>query len=73
MDLAIQAAAFTTAEALSKDIKELVPPIMKHSRELQMDPEHLASHQWLKYLKLTPKAEKVWEGNKRLVPKPAAS
>ena len=73
VDIAIQAAAFTTAEALSKDIKELVPPIMKHSRELQMDPEHLASHQWLKYLKLTPKAEKVWEGNKRLVPKPAAS
>jgi nitrite reductase (cytochrome c-552) len=73
VDLAIQAAAFTTAEALSKDIKELVPPIMKHSRELQMDPEHMASHEWFKYLKLTPKAEKVWEGNKRLVPKPAAS
>ena len=73
VDIAIQAAAFTTAEALSKDIKELVPPIMKHSRELQMDPAHMASHQWFKYLKVTPKAEKIWEGNKRLVPKPAAS
>jgi nitrite reductase (cytochrome c-552) len=73
VDIAIQAAAFTTAEALSKDIKELVPPIMEHSRELQMDPEHMASHEWFKYLKVTPKAEKIWEGNKRLVPKPAAS
>ena len=73
VDIAIQAAAFTTAEALSKDIKELVPPIMEHSRELQMDPAHMASHQWFQYLKLTPKAEKIWEGNKRLVPAPAAS
>jgi nitrite reductase (cytochrome c-552) len=73
VDIAIQAAAFTTAQALSKDIKELVPPIMKHSRELQMDPAHMASHQWFQYLKLTPKAEKIWEGNKRLVPAPAAS
>jgi nitrite reductase (cytochrome c-552) len=73
VDIAIQAATFTTAEALSKDINELVPPILNHSRELQMDPEHLASHKWLQYLKLTPKAEKVWEGNKRLIPAPAAS
>jgi len=50
-----------------------VPPILYHSRELQMDPEHMASHEWFKYLKLTPKAEKVWEGNKRLIPAPAAS
>jgi nitrite reductase (cytochrome c-552) len=73
VDIAIQAAAFTTAEALSGDIKELVPPILYHSRELQMDPEHMASHEWFKYLKLTPKAEKVWEGNKRLIPAPATS
>jgi respiratory nitrite reductase (cytochrome; ammonia-forming) precursor (EC 1.7.2.2) len=29
VDIAIKAAAFTTAEALSQDIKELVPPIME--------------------------------------------
>ncbi|MDP3430738.1 MAG: ammonia-forming cytochrome c nitrite reductase subunit c552, partial [Desulfomicrobium sp.] len=73
VDIAVQAAAFTTAEALSGDINELVPPSLKHSRDLQMDPEHLASHKWLQYLKLTPKAEKVWEGNKRLIPAPASS
>ena len=60
-------------EQAAKDIKELVPPIMEHSRELQMDPEHLAKHQWLKYLKLTPKSEQVWDENRRLIPKPAAS
>ena len=73
VDIAIQAAAFTTAKDLAGDIKQIVPPIMKHSRELQMDPAHMASHKWFQYLKLTPKAEKIWEGNKRLVPAPAAS
>ena len=71
VDIAIKAAAFTTAEALSQDIKELVPPIMEHSRELQMDPEHMASHKWFKYLKVTPKAERIWDENKRI--KPVAS
>jgi len=73
VDIAIQAAAFTTAKNLAGDIKLIVPPIMEHSRELQMDPAHMASHQWFKYLKLTPKAPKIWEGNKRLIPAPAAS
>ena len=73
VDIAIQAAAFTTAQALAGDIKTLVPPIMEHSRKLQMDPEHLASHQWFKYLKLTPKSEQIWDENRRLIPKPAAS
>jgi nitrite reductase (cytochrome c-552) len=72
VDTAIKAAAFTTAQALSGDIKELVPPIMEHSRELQMDPEHLTKHQWFKYLKLTPKSPQIWDENRRLVPKPAA-
>jgi len=48
-----------------------VPPILHHSRELQMDPEHMKSHPWLKYLPVTPKAPKIWEGNKRLIPAPA--
>jgi nitrite reductase (cytochrome c-552) len=73
VDTAIRAAAFTTAQALSGDIRELVPPILHHSRELQMSPEHMASHQWFKYLKLLPKAEKIWDGNKRIQPAPAAS
>lgn len=73
VDTAIKAASFTTAEALSGDIKTLVPPILKHSRELQMDPEHMASHPWFRYLEVTPKAPQVWDGNKRLIPAPAAS
>jgi len=68
VDIAIKAAAFTTAEALSQDIKELVPPIMEHSRELQMDPEHMASHKWFRYLKVTPKAEQIWDENRRIKP-----
>jgi nitrite reductase (cytochrome c-552) len=46
---------------------------MEHSRELQMDPEHMASHKWFQYLKVTPKSPQIWEENRRLVPKPAAS
>jgi nitrite reductase (cytochrome c-552) len=73
VDIAVEAASFTTAKALAGDIKVIVPPIMKHSRELQMDPAHLASHPWLKYLPLTPKSEKIWEENRRLVPAAAAN
>lgn len=73
VDFAIQAAAFTTGEALSRDIKELVPPILYHSRELQMDPEHMASHNWFKYLQITPKTEQIWDENRRLIPAPAKS
>jgi len=73
VDFAIQAAAFTTAKDLTGDIKQIVPPIMEHSRKLQMDPEHMKTHKWFQYLKLTPKAEQIWDGNKRLVPAPAKS
>lgn len=77
IDTAIKAAAFTTAQALSVDIKTLVPPILRHSRELQMKPEHMKSHAWLKYIPLVPKAAKVWDGNKRIgaapAPAPAAA
>lgn len=72
VDLAIQAASFTTAATLAKDIKELVPPILEHSRKLQMDPQHLASHPWLAYLKPFPQTAQVWDENRRLIPKPAA-
>lgn len=73
VDIAIQAAAFTTAQALSGDIKELVPPILEHSRKLQQSPEHMASHKWFKYIPLLPEKEMIWDSNKRLVPPAAGS
>ncbi|BDV01253.1 hypothetical protein TDMWS_13380 [Thermodesulfomicrobium sp. WS] len=68
----MKAADFTTAEILAKDIKTLVPPILEHSRKLQMDPRHLESHPWLRYLKPLPQAAQVWDENRRLIAKPAA-
>jgi len=67
VDTAVRAASFAIARDIDGDIKTMVPPILKHSRELQMDPEHVNSHPWLRYLTVTPKAAKIWEGNKRLV------
>jgi len=72
VELAMKAADFTTAEILAKDIKTLVPPILEHSRKLQMDPRHLESHPWLRYLKPLPQAAQVWDENRRLIAKPAA-
>ena len=66
VDIAIKAASFAIAKDLSEDIKMLVPPILRHNRELQMIPEHMQSHVWLKYLPVTPKAKKIWDGNKRV-------
>ncbi|MFH1915510.1 MAG: ammonia-forming cytochrome c nitrite reductase subunit c552 [Pseudomonadota bacterium] len=73
VDTAIKAASFTTAEALSGDIKELVPPILEHSRKLQQSQEHLDSHAWFKYLPLLPEKELMWDENKRLIPPPSGS
>lgn len=66
IDKAVEAASFTTARDLAGDIREIVPPILEHSRELQMDPDHMASHKWFEYIPLLPESEKVWEGNERL-------
>ncbi|WP_035068070.1 ammonia-forming cytochrome c nitrite reductase subunit c552 [Nitratidesulfovibrio termitidis] len=71
VDVAIRAAAFTTAKDLDGDIHKIVPPILKHSRELQMDPAHMATHKWFKYIPLLPKAPRVWDGQTRLIPPPA--
>ncbi len=68
VDTAVRAAAFTIAKNIDGDIKKIVPPILYHSRELQMDPKHMDSHPWLKYLPVTPKAPKIWESNKRIAP-----
>ncbi|GFM33924.1 ammonia-forming cytochrome c nitrite reductase subunit c552 [Desulfovibrio subterraneus] len=73
VDAAVRASNFTIAKDLAGDIKTLVPPIMEHSRELMMDPAHLQTHEWLKYLKPFPKAQQVWDGNKRLIPAPEKS
>ena len=67
VELALEAADYETAAALlGQPIKEQVPPIMEHTRKLQMDEEHLASHPWLEYLDPLPEAEKIWDGNERL-------
>ncbi|MCU0598696.1 MAG: ammonia-forming cytochrome c nitrite reductase subunit c552 [Desulfobacterales bacterium] len=66
VDAAMRATSFAIAAGIDGDIKTIVPPILHHSRELQMDPDHMKSHQWLQYLPVTPKAEKIWEGNKRI-------
>ncbi|SHN56944.1 ammonia-forming cytochrome c nitrite reductase subunit c552 [Desulfovibrio litoralis] len=60
INLAMQATNYEIGKTLEGDIKELVPPILKFSRELQMDPEFMQTHKWLKYLPVTPKAERVW-------------
>ena len=63
---ALRASNYEIAKGVDGEVKSLVPPIMRHSRELQMSPEHLASHKWLSYLPLTPKAARVWDGQKKL-------
>ena len=47
-------------------IKQIVPPILKMSRKLQQDPEYLKTHPWFAYLKPLPKADQMWEGNKKI-------
>jgi nitrite reductase (cytochrome c-552) len=64
-DLACRATRYGISPSLAGDIATLVPPILKHSRKLQQDPAHLASHIWLKYLPLLPPAELVWDGQKK--------
>lgn len=66
VDAAVKATNYAIASSLDGDIKTIVPPITKHSRELQMSQEHLDSHKWLKYLPLTPKSDMVWDGQVKL-------
>lgn len=68
IDYALQATKYAIAPAIEGDIKTIVTPIMEHSRKLQQSPEHLASHPWLRYLPLLPKADLMWDLNKRLRP-----
>ncbi|OQX04670.1 MAG: cytochrome C nitrite reductase [Desulfobulbaceae bacterium A2] len=66
VQLAIRASNYAIAADMDKPIKELVPPIMEHSRKLQQSQEHLNSHVWLKYLPKLPEAELIWDGYKKV-------
>lgn len=68
VELALEATRGGIVDGVSGDIKKLVPPILEHSRKLQQDPEHMASHPWLKKLPVLPKNEAVWDGVTRLNP-----
>lgn len=64
--LAVQAANYAIGPDLEGDIRQIVPPIMEHSRKLQQSQTHLNSHKWLQYLPLLPPAERVWDGQEKL-------
>ena len=66
VQLAVRATNYRIAADLDRPIKELVPPIMEHSRKLQQSQAHLDSHIWLKYLPKLPEADLVWDGYKRV-------
>ena len=66
VDLAGEATRFGISKDLAGDIKQIVPPILKHSRKLQQDPEHMKTHQWFKYIPVLPAANQVWDVQKRL-------
>jgi len=66
IDLACEATRFVTAKDLAGDIHQIVPPILRHSRKLQQDPEHLKTHKWFQYIPVLPKADKVWDVQKKL-------
>lgn len=66
VNYAMQATYYAIAPRLEGDIKQVVPPIVEHSRKLQQSEEHLASHPWLGYLPLYPKAELMWDLNKKI-------
>ncbi|TVR01107.1 MAG: ammonia-forming cytochrome c nitrite reductase subunit c552 [Desulfovibrionales bacterium] len=70
VNYAMQATNYGIARHLEGDIKEIVPPITEHSRKLQQSQEHLDSHKWLGYIPLFPEAERIWDLNRRIQPKP---
>ncbi len=70
---AINAAAAATNYGISKDIagdiKQIVPPLLEWSREMQMDPEKVANtNVWTKYLKPLPKAPLMWKLQDKITP-----
>ncbi len=72
VDAAMQATQYGIAESLEGNIKDIVPPILNHSRKLQQSAEHLASHKWLSYLPQFPESDLIWNLNKRVAGTPEA-
>ncbi len=66
IDLAAQATNYGISKNLEGDIKKIVPPIVEYNRKLAQDKELMNSHVWLKYLPVLPKADIVWDGEKRI-------
>ncbi len=69
VDLCRQATKYGIALALEGDVKDIVPPILYHSRKLQQDPEHLKTNPWLQLLPVLPPADKVWDGQNKVAAK----
>ena len=73
IDAASAATKFGISQAIAGDIKTIVPPIKEMSRKLQQDPEFLQKHEWTKLLPVLPKADLVWDGQKKVGGAPAAA
>ena len=71
IDYAMRATKNGISEGIAGDIKKHVPPIRELSRKLQQDPDFLAKHVWTKLLPVLPKAELVWDGQKKVGGTPA--
>ncbi len=61
VNYAMQATNYGIAPKLEGDIKQIVPPILEWSREMQMDPANLQKYVWTTYLPVIPKAERMWD------------
>jgi nitrite reductase (cytochrome c-552) len=72
VEYAMRATGFGIGPTMAGDIKEIVPPILEHSRKLQQCPDHLGSHPWLGYLPQLPEADLVWDLNRRMGGTPGA-
>ena len=66
VEYAEQAVNYGISPELEGDIKDIVPPIEEHSRELHMDPEHLETHEWFQYLDPHPEGELIWDLNEKV-------
>lgn len=66
IDAASQATNYGISPQIAGDITKIVPYIKELNRKLMQDPDHLAKHPWTKLLKPFPKADKVWDGTKRV-------
>ena len=69
VEFASAATNYEIAKSLEGDIHELVPPILTWTREMQMEQENLDKHVWTRYLKLIPKADRLWHLQDRVEPK----